>query len=91
MEDTNLDNTSRKAIIEFNLEDIDAKLDLERYMKSLDMALVLWELIYNTKKIITNRLDVLSDADKYEGLELFYVEFNELLNENGIDIDKLIS
>ena len=90
MEESNLKNTTYRATLEFDLNDSDASMTLDRHLKSLDMALVLWELNYNIKKRVENKLATLTKADRYKGLDLFYEEFYDLLQEHGINIDKLV-
>ena len=36
-----------KANLEFDLSDLDDRMEFERVNKSTDMALVLWEMVYN--------------------------------------------
>jgi hypothetical protein len=40
-----------KAKLEFDLTDFDDRMEFERATRSTDMAMVLWEMFYNTKKI----------------------------------------
>ena len=78
-----------KAILEFNLDDLEDERAHLRAIKALDMALVLWEINYNTKKKIYNRIES-------ENLDLFqavYAIFNEIENElhqHGVDLEQLI-
>jgi hypothetical protein len=79
-----------KAILEFNMddaEDIQAHL---RCVKATDMALVLWELYYNSKKTLENELED-KDIDSFETLDLVFSRFNSLLEEHDINPDKLIT
>ena len=46
-----------KAQLNFDLDDFDDRIAHERCSKALDMALVLWELQYNTRKSLTNGYD----------------------------------
>jgi len=91
MEKSNLKNTTYKAIIEYDLNDSDAEMSLNRSLKSKDMALVLWELSYNMERKIENKLASLKRVDRYKGLDLFYEEFNDLLQEHDINVDNLIN
>ncbi len=91
MEETNVNNTTNKAILEYDLNDSDARMSLNRNLKSIDMALVLWELKYNIKKQVENKLDSLNRANRYKGLDLFYEEFYELMEQHHINIDNLIN
>jgi len=80
-----------KAVIEFDLNDRDDKYRFKRCGKSLEMAIVIFEFLYNTRKRIEQKLD---DGykldDSYATLELIYERFRELLEEQHIDIDDLI-
>jgi len=72
-----------KAILEFNLDDYDDRMAHLRCIKSTDMALVLFDVIYNFRKQIEN------ENPKSE-LDLLYDKLNVLLDEHGINIDELI-
>ena len=51
-----------KAILEFYLDDYDDKMNHLRCVKSLNMAIVLFELMYNTDKNFKKRfLDLLNE------------------------------
>ncbi len=78
-----------KAIIEYNLnetEDIKAHL---RAVKSLDMAIALWEIKFNTKKALEWQMEI-KEMDKFEALELVYEKINEIISEYNIDLDELM-
>jgi len=78
-----------KAIIEYNLnetEDIKAHL---RAVKSLDMAIALWEIKFNTKKALEWQMEI-KEMDKYEALELVYQKIDEIISEYNIDLDELM-
>jgi hypothetical protein len=77
-----------KAILEFDLNDVDDKYAHKRAVKSLDMALALWE-ITNAKKSLEWSLEG-KDIDKYDTLELFYEKVIEIMSEHSIDLDDLI-
>jgi len=72
-----------KAVLKFDLEVNSDDMALKRCHKSLAMALILFELTYNTKKKIQY-------MDSEDPLEDFYNEFNRLMDEHSIDIDELI-
>jgi hypothetical protein len=81
-----------KATIEFDLTDPDDLLEFERASKSLAMAMSIWEFVYNTKKGMQWELeakDGTTDAE-YELLDKIYDKFWEILNDNGVQPDKLI-
>jgi hypothetical protein len=79
-----------KATLEFNLKDEDDLMAHMRVVHATDMALVLWELVHNTKRNIEREIE-LKDLDGYATLDLFYNKLHEELDTHGIIIDKLIS
>lgn len=82
-----------KAILEFNLNDIEDDMAFSRATKSLDMALVLWELTTNLKKKISNDLEynpALENYDNVDTLNLVFDRIHELVNDKGIDVERLI-
>ena len=78
-----------KATITYDLTDPDDRLEHLRAIKATDMALVIWELVYNTRKRIEYDIDV-----NYLGgnavLDWIMVEIGERLDEHGIVIDDLV-
>ena len=79
-----------KAILEFDLNDPDDIMAHLRAVKSLDMALTLWEIVYNTKKTIewqieSEKLDANTVLDKV--YEIIWQE----LEEHGIKLDDLVN
>ena len=76
-----------KAILEFNLPE-DQK-DFNRCNKATDMAIVLFDLVYNTRKHIENYLAE-KEYDKYEALDFVFTKLYKILEEQGILIDDLI-
>ena len=79
-----------KAILEFDLNDIDDELSHKQCVKANDMALVLWELLYNTKKSIEWELAERKEDNRYDALDLIYEKIYKLLDEHNILIDELI-
>jgi hypothetical protein len=80
-----------KAILEFNLSDEDDLLEFKRATNSLEMALSLWEMLYNTKKKIEWELESSEKSDShYELLDSVYKRFWEILEENNVKLDDLI-
>ena len=81
-----------KAILEYNLDerdDIEAHL---RAVKSLDMALVLWDMdqYLRAKMKYGNNDSELSD-DAYKALEEAREELRDFMSSRGINLDELIS
>lgn len=80
-----------KAILEFDLNDPDDSMAHLRAVKSLDMALVLWELVHNSKKGMLNRVEFENVTDPYEAVSMVYERLYELLEEHGVNINQLIN
>ena len=79
-----------EAILKYNLTDPEDEIAHLRAVKSTDMASVLWELAYNTKKSFEWKIESGEINDPNDVLDKFYERFWELMNENGIEINKLI-
>lgn len=78
-----------KAKIEYDLSDVDDLYAHKRAIKSLDMALALWEITHNTKKGLEWSMEN-KDIDKYDALELFYEKIFEILSDHNIDLEDLM-
>jgi hypothetical protein len=78
------------ATLNFDLNDPDDNMAFMRCAKSTDMALALWEFANNTKKSFQRDLDE-SDDKSYELIDKVYERFWEIMNDNGIKLDDLIS
>lgn len=79
-----------EAILKFDLNDPDDIIAHKRAVKSFDMAMALWEITHNTKKGLEWSLEG-KDLDKYEVLELVFEKVYEILNDNNINTDELIT
>ena len=83
-----------KANLEFDLTDFDDRMEFERVNKSTDMAMVLWEMVYNTKKKLYYKFEDMEEKGEkptpYDGVDSFLECLIEELNDRGIIIDKLI-
>jgi hypothetical protein len=79
-----------KAILEFDLNDPDDQMAHMRAVKALDMALVLWEIAYNTKKGIKNEIEF-NKIDAYEAVDKVFEKLWEEMNEHGINLDDLVN
>ena len=77
-----------KAILEFDLNDPDDNMAHLRCVKSLDMAIVLFQLTSNLKKQIMHEIDHRELKD-WEAVHLVFERIHELVNEHGINIDEL--
>jgi len=79
-----------KAILEYDLNDPDDQMAHLRAIKSLDMALVLWEMAYNVKKRIQSQAET-ENLDSYDAIEKVFETLWEELNEHGINLDDLVN
>jgi len=79
-----------KAVLEFNLDDGEDKAAHLRCIKADDMALFLWELLYNSKKGFEYKLDAGEFVDQYALLDAFYEWIWEKVRERGIDLEEII-
>jgi hypothetical protein len=78
-----------EAILKYDLNDSDDAMAHMRAVKSLDMALALWDITHNTKKRIEWSLES-KELNKYEVLDLVYERIYEILDEHNIKLDDLI-
>ena len=78
-----------EAILKYDLNDSDDTMAHMRAVKSLDMALALWDITHNTKKSIEWSLES-KELNKYEVLDLVYERIYEILEEHNIKMDDLI-
>jgi hypothetical protein len=78
-----------KARLEYDLNDTDDAMAHMRAIKSLDMALALWELLNNSKRTLERTMHE-KEMDKYEALDMVYERIYELMDEHNIKLDELI-
>lgn len=78
-----------KAKIEYDLSDVDDMYAHKRAIKSLDMALALWDITHNTKKSLEWSMEG-KEMDKYDVLEMVYEKIYEIISEHNIDLDDLM-
>ena len=80
-----------KAIIEFNLEDIDDQKNHLRCVKSAHMAMVLWEIKHNLYKQCTREAERTNGSyqDVEEGIDIVFDKIDELFNTYNIDVEEL--
>jgi hypothetical protein len=77
-----------KAILEFNLDEHDDKQAHLRSIKSLSMAIILWEMDDYLRGLLKHgELDDLT----YIALKNTRNKLRELMNDNNIDLDELIN
>ena len=81
-----------QAILKYDLSDSDDKMEFERATKSLDMALVLWELLYNYRKKHHCQLEADNKATEreFDLIDTIFDDIGELINMANINIDSLI-
>jgi hypothetical protein len=79
-----------KATLEFDLNEPDDVMAHLRAVKSLDMALALWDIVHNTKKGLEWSMEG-KEIDKYDALELVYEKIREILDNHNINTDELIN
>ena len=81
------------AYLKYDLSDSDDKMEYDRINKSLDMAVMLWEILYNTKKSFYRNLenDDMSTESEFELTDKIFARIWEIAGENNINIDTLIS
>jgi len=79
-----------KATLEYDLNEPDDVMAHLRAVKSLDMAIALWDIVHNTKKSLEWSLEG-KDVDKYETLDLVFEKIIEILDEHNINTDELIN
>jgi len=79
-----------EAILKYDLNDSDDAMAHMRAIKSLDMALALWDITHNTKKSIEWSLEG-KELDKYEVLDLVFDRIHLILEEHNIKLDDLIN
>ena len=79
-----------KATLEYNLSDPEDVMAHKRAIKSLDMALALWDIVHNTKKGLEWSMEG-KEIDKYDALELVFEKIHEILNNHNIITDELIN
>ena len=78
-----------KAIIEYDLNDRDDVMAHKRAIKSLDMSMAIFQLLFNTKKKLSFKLEEKNYKD-YEVLSMVFDEIHEIMSEYNIEIDDLI-
>jgi len=83
-----------KANLSFDTTDPDDRQEFLRCVKSLDMSLALWEILYNTKKPFEREIENLEGKEYDTASDLLDDVFNkiwEIVNERDITIDDLVN
>jgi len=84
-----------KAKLEYDLNDPDDRADHLRAVHSLNMALALWDILYNSCKEVCNdvenRMDRGETVGPYDAIHLYRERIGELVEKQlGTNIDTLI-
>ena len=79
-----------EGILKYDLNDFDDRMAHLRAVKSLDMAMALWDITHNTKKGLEWSMEG-KEMDKYEALEMVFDKIYEILEEHNIKMDDLIN
>ena len=79
-----------KAQLNFDMDDADDRMEHLRCLKSLDMALVLWKLNFNSKKEFENKISLSPEMGAYDVLDMIFDEFRSFLEEYDINVEKLV-
>jgi len=63
--------------------------------KATDMAIALWDIVYNLGKEVSRHYDGMKDEEydqltPMDGVQLYRERISEVLDENGINIDDYI-
>jgi len=78
-----------KATLTFDLNDLDDRIEFDRMIKALDMAMMLWELHMNGYRKFTKYNDRQEGAYQ-EGIEEVFEYIRKLMREHNIDVEQLI-
>lgn len=79
-----------KAILEFNLDEQDDEMAHKRAVKSLDMALTLWDIDGYLRGQIKHAPDSMS-PEVYDTLQDVRDKLYEIMSKHSIDLDELIN
>lgn len=79
-----------KAILEFNLDEQDDEMAHKRAVKSLDMALTLWDIDGYLRGQIKHAPDSMS-PEVYGTLQDVRDKLYEIMSKHSIDLDELIN
>lgn len=81
-----------KAKLTFDLSDPDQYREHLRCVKSLDMALALWEIATNAKKNCYRTAEAreMKGEKDVDQIDLVFQKIYEILEENSIDVDDLL-
>lgn len=81
-----------KATLKFNIEDPEDRMAHLRCVKATDMAIALFEIVYNIRKTTKARIEnTKENISTYDAVDLTLEAVVEVLTEHGIDVDELIN
>lgn len=76
MDDNNLNNANSKATLEFNMDDHYSMMDLKRCVKSMDLALALFDIL----GIVNHSMENEADAEKIRDVfEKYNINLDEII------------
>lgn len=80
-----------KGILKFDLNDAEDIRSFKRCVKSLDLALAIWDIV-QLRKTLERRYESLDDANKdvFDGINAFSSEISVILDNHGIILDEII-
>jgi hypothetical protein len=79
-----------QATLTFDLNDSDDAMAHLRAIKSLDLALAIWDIVHNTKKSLEWKIESDDTISPYDAIDLVYDKIYAILEEHDIVIDKYI-
>ena len=68
----------------------DDEMEATRVLKATKMALVIFEMLYNTRKDVEWEIESKKITCPYEGAELVFTKFRYLLADHDINIDRIL-
>ena len=79
-----------KATLKYDLTDSEESMAHFRAIKSLDMALALWEIMHNTKKNLHGSIGD-KDLNPHDVIDEVYKRIIEILEDHNINTEELIN
>jgi len=78
-----------QATLKYDLSDPDDFIAHLRAIKSLDMALAIWDIVHNTKKNLHRTIGE-TDLSPDDVIDEVYKKIYEILDDHNIDSEELI-
>ena len=75
-----------KAVLEFDLQDIEDRIEHQRMLKAKDMSIALWDMSQELRKKVKYAPDDLSD-DTYRAYGEIQEMFYDIINQHKIDLE----